>query len=192
MDAATAQDSRERFTDLYKEHYQHLENYAARRVPSDHVRDVVAATFLVAWRRFAELPEEPLPWLYGTARRVIANERRGWARWEALVEELATHASPAEPDPAESVVARWQLVSALRELSERDRELLFLVEWEQLSIGDASRVVGCSAAAARVRLHRARRRLADRVAPGSARALGPADSSMEEIGTHAQTGVHES
>ena len=48
---------------------------------------------------------------------------------------------------------------AWRELREADREVLSLIAWEELSVADAARALGCSAAAFSVRLHRARRRL---------------------------------
>jgi RNA polymerase sigma-70 factor (ECF subfamily) len=159
MPSDPAEDPRTRFADLYREHYTSLQRYAARRVAPDDVADVVATTFLTAWRRFDELPGAALPWLYGTARRVIANDRRGKARQEALLAKAAEQAVDAGPDLAERVCDVAQVAEALTLLSEADRELLLLTEWEQLGIGEAAAVVGCSPAAARVRLHRARRRL---------------------------------
>ncbi|MEZ0108650.1 RNA polymerase sigma-70 factor (ECF subfamily) [Catenulispora sp. EB89] len=155
-----AQDPHKRFTHVYQQHYEHVARYASRRVPPDDVADVVATTFLTAWRRFDQLPEEPLPWLYGTARRVIANDRRGRARWEALIAKSAEQAVIADPDLADQVCSVLQVADALTLLSEADRELILLTEWERLSVTEAAVVVGCSATTARVRLHRARRRLA--------------------------------
>ncbi|GAA2040896.1 hypothetical protein GCM10009839_48950 [Catenulispora yoronensis] len=160
MPTDTAQDARTRFATVYKEYYGHLEKYAARRVPADDVGDVVATTFLAAWRRFDELPAEPLPWLYVTARRVIANGHRGRARWEALISKAAENAVLSHPDPADRVCGVAQVAAVLKQLSDSDRELVLLTEWERLSVGEAAAVIGCSAATARVRLHRARRRLA--------------------------------
>ncbi|NUP48889.1 MAG: sigma-70 family RNA polymerase sigma factor [Catenulispora sp.] len=160
MPTDQAQDPGTRFAAVYQEYYGHIERYAARRVPYDDVADVVATTFLAAWRRFDDLPAAPLPWLYGTARRVVANGHRGRARWEALVGRAAEQAVAADPDHADRVCGAVQVAGALRLLSEADRELLLLTEWDQLSIGEAAAVVGCSASTARVRLHRARRRLA--------------------------------
>jgi len=153
-------DPQKRFTLVYQQHYDSLARYASRRVPPDDVADVVATTFLTAWRRFDQLPDEPLPWLYGTARRVIANDRRSRARWEALIARSAEQAVLAGPDPAERVVGVLQVADALTLLSAADRELILLTEWEQLTVTEAAAAVGCSATAARVRLHRARRRLA--------------------------------
>lgn len=158
-DQGVEQNPRTRFAALYERHYASLEQYAARRIPPDDVADVVATTFLTAWRRFDELPEEPLPWLYGTARRVLANDRRGRARQEALIARAAEQAVAADPDLADRVCDVAQVAEALTLLSEADRELLLLTEWEQLGIAEAAAVLGCSPATARVRLHRARRRL---------------------------------
>jgi RNA polymerase sigma-70 factor, ECF subfamily len=175
-----AQDPRTRFADVYKEHYASLERYAARRVPLDDVGDVVATTFLAAWRRVDELPGEPLPWLYATARRVIANDRRSRARWEALIAKTAEQTATADPDLVDRVCDVLQVAAALTLLSEADRELLLLTEWEQLSIGEAAAAVGCSSSAARVRLHRARRRLTRHLsgtATGSAAVPPPAQAA---------------
>ena len=77
----------ERFRHVYAEHFDRVLGYALRRVarPED-AADVVSETFLVAWRRLGDVPEEPRTrlWLYGVARRVLANQRRGDRRRTAL------------------------------------------------------------------------------------------------------------
>jgi len=118
----------------------------------------VSETFLVAWRRFSDMRGEPLPWLLGIARRTAANQRRAGARREALVERLT-----AEPGGEQDLLpagADMELLRALAELPERDREALMLVAWEGLGNEAAAAVMGCSKAAFAVRLHRARRKLA--------------------------------
>lgn len=87
----------QRFTALYQLHYEDIARYVRRRAPELDCRDTVAEVFLTAWRRFAELERSPLPlpWLYGVARRVLANAFRGAARAEALIERVAAHAGPA-------------------------------------------------------------------------------------------------
>ncbi len=151
-----------RFGKLYREQGRAVIAYALRRVenPQD-AADVVAETFLVAWRRLDEVPigtRERL-WLYAVARRVTANLRRAEGRRTRLAERLAESLrSEAVADPARSGEAA-AVLRAMRDLGEDDRELLLLVTWEELSPGQAAEVLGISSLAARSRLHRARRRL---------------------------------
>ena len=123
-------------------------------------QDAAAEVFLTAWRRLAELPEGDAArvWLYATARRVIANQRRSSRRRAALQERLAHEASSVPqkqppPDREETPVHE-----ALRRLGSRDREVLLLAEWEGLSPAQIASVLGCLTVTARGRLHRARRR----------------------------------
>lgn len=152
----------EQFEALFNRSYRAVHAYAARRVPPEAVQDVVSETFLIAWRRRAELDEQALPWLLAVARRVAANHRRADARRGALQERLRSEPSSSEQstaggrDPA--------LASALARLAERDREALMLVAWEQLDHRAAAKAMGCSTGAFTVRLHRARRKLAHALA----------------------------
>jgi RNA polymerase sigma factor (sigma-70 family) len=148
----------ERFEHLFRATYPAVRGYALRRTSPDAAQDAVAETFLVAWRRFDEVPEDALPWLFGVARRVLANQRRASGRGEALQRRLA---ATAQPESLEEHVTESEVVhAALARLSERDREALMLVAWHGLSGKRAARAAGCSRAAFDVRLHRARRRLA--------------------------------
>ena len=147
------------FEELFRRHYPAVRGYALRRTSPEAAQDAVAETFLVAWRRFDDVPEDALPWLFGVARRVLANQRRASGRGEALQQRLAgvgADASDLEASVTESEVVR----AALARLSERDREALMLVAWHGLSGKRAARAAGCTRAAFDVRLHRARRRLA--------------------------------
>jgi RNA polymerase sigma-70 factor (ECF subfamily) len=149
------------FEALFCEHVGAVRAYALRRAPAEVAQDVVAETFLIVWRRLDEVPAQPLPWLYGVARRVLANQRRGERRGAALGERLAA-AEPPQPsgDPAERLGEREAVRAALRRLGERDREALMLVAWEGLAPEQAARAAGCSRGTFAVRLHRARARLA--------------------------------
>jgi RNA polymerase sigma-70 factor (ECF subfamily) len=124
----------------------------------------VAEVFMVCWRRLDELPAEPLPWLLGVARRVLSTQRRGEQRGAALRQRLAeSGAAVGALSPAVGSVgagASGALRGALEQLSESDREVLLLIAWEGLSPTEAAAVLGVKAATVRVRLHRARRRLA--------------------------------
>ncbi len=123
-------------------------------------QDAIAETFLIAWRRFDELPSDPLPWLYGVARKVLANQRRAAGRGAALEAKLAFAGSPdGHEDVADRVGYADLMRLALGRLSEQDREALMLVAWEGLDAARAARASGCSRGAFAVRLHRARSRL---------------------------------
>jgi RNA polymerase sigma-70 factor (ECF subfamily) len=139
-------------------------SYALRRCSPDDAADVVSETFVVAWRRITNVPDEPAvrSWLFGVARRVLANQRRGIRRRGALVTRVATHLTPhLETIPAIEHHADSQLVlEALSHLSPRDRELLILSTWEQLTPAEMAVVLDISGSAVRKRLFRARRRLA--------------------------------
>ncbi|GAA1567556.1 hypothetical protein GCM10009678_57970 [Actinomadura kijaniata] len=147
------------FAELYERNFRPLLGYALRRCASaDDAADVVAETFAVAWRRADELPEgdDARLWLYGAARRTLANHRRGEQRHAlrtaALRAELA--AVPVN-EPDVPVVGE-----VFRGLPEADRELLSLVAWEGLAVPEIARVLGCSRNAVSIRLHRARKRFA--------------------------------
>jgi RNA polymerase sigma-70 factor (ECF subfamily) len=164
-DALPRELAEQRFACLYRDHARGILGYALRRCadPED-AADVVAETFLVAWRRLPEVPhgEEGRLWLYGTARLVLANQRRGEQRRNRLVEHL--RAELRRQLPGEATEGPPRILEALAALEEADRELLMLVGWEELSPAQAAQVLGVTALAARSRLHRARRRLRARLA----------------------------
>jgi RNA polymerase sigma-70 factor (ECF subfamily) len=146
------------FADLYSRHRDDVWRYFRRRMP-DAAEDLTTEVFVVAWRRRADVPPEPLPWLYGVARRVLANHLRGEGRRDALVRRAVEHAGALATDPAELVGARAELVRAFAALNDADRELVLLVAWEGLTLAEAASALGCRSNTAAVRLHRARRRL---------------------------------
>lgn len=152
----------DRFRHVYAEHFDRVLGYALRRVarPED-AADVVSETFLVAWRRLGDVPEEPRTrlWLYGVARRVLANQRRGERRRTALGERLASELAVSVPDHAAGVSERVHYAAALEQLAEHDREVLMLHVSEGLEPREIAEVLGVSAVAARSRLSRARARL---------------------------------
>ena len=156
----TPDDDTARFEALFRTHRSAVLAYARRRVGADAAADVVAETFLVAWRRLDGVADDPLPWLYGVARNVIANQRRASRRSDALIGRLAEAGAPLAPSPEHALGTREALRAALAGLGERDREALRLVAWEGLGPEQAARAAGCSRATFAVRLHRARRRLA--------------------------------
>ncbi|MFD9657760.1 RNA polymerase sigma factor [Streptomyces olivochromogenes] len=164
----------QQFTELYRRNYAAVEAYVTKRADPSSVLDVVADVFLTAWRRFADIPEEKeLPWLYGVARRTLANDRRSQRRQTSLAELLAvqppTLSSERQPD---DVIIELDLAKAFDRLSLQDQEILRLTLWEELPIKECAIAMGCGTAAARVRLFRARKRLGKLVPEmGSARTL---------------------
>jgi RNA polymerase sigma-70 factor, ECF subfamily len=151
-------DRREQFEAMYRRCEEPVLSYALRRAPSEVARDAVADAFVAAWRRFDELPQDPLPWLIGATRKTLANQRRSTARQLRLAEKLATLHRDALHDI--DVQSRDQLVRrAFRQLSPADQEALALVAWDGLTPRQAARSLGCAPVAFRVRLHRARQRL---------------------------------
>jgi RNA polymerase sigma-70 factor, ECF subfamily len=145
----------QRFEQIYAEHREAVRAYVRRRAPEDLVDDVVSDTFLVCLRKIDRVPAEPLRWLYAVARKTLANERRRRAR-VAHGQEVPA----GEPAP----VGDGALAAAFNALSERDREILRLIAWEGLSLADTATVLGCSVVSCRVRYHRAKSRLASRLA----------------------------
>lgn len=135
--------------------------FALRRVPAHDAEDVVAETFLIAWRRRDTLPPEPLPWLLAVARRVIATRQRGNRRLTNLNERL--HKNTPRPQPSHFPDDRADLARAFNALSDRDREVLMLIGWDGLTVNQAAEVLGCSPQSFSLRLHRARRRLEARM-----------------------------
>jgi RNA polymerase sigma-70 factor (ECF subfamily) len=150
----------EAFTAMFRLHYPRVLAFVSRRTDPARAHDVAAETFATAWRHFGRLPDEPLPWLYRVARNSLANEERAARRQARLAERISRRGVEATPDHAVSVVIDAGLREALGRLSRTDREALMLIAWEGLDNDDAARVLGCSAVAFKVRLHRARKRLA--------------------------------
>ncbi|MGH2857804.1 MAG: RNA polymerase sigma factor [Solirubrobacteraceae bacterium] len=165
---------RQRLEALFVEHGAAVRAYVLRRGDPADADDVVMEVFVIACRRLGEMPVEPLPWLLGCARRILANRRRGARRARALIEKLSL--TIAGPEHGTGVAE--MLAGALNALSETDREVLLLAAWEGLAPSQIAQVVGCSRTAAAVRLHRARRRL--RTAMSGAEAV-PARKPAAEV-----------
>jgi RNA polymerase sigma factor (sigma-70 family) len=151
----------DRFALLFDAHRRTVLGYALRRLddPED-AADIVAETFLVAWRRLDDVPagDEARPWLLGVARRILANQRRSTRRRLGLAkrrgEELA-----AQMPVRDASVGDLRVRRALAALSDDDREVLLLAGWEGLTPAQIGVALGVGGVTARSRLHRARRRL---------------------------------
>lgn len=151
----------ERFLALWTRFGPSVMAYALRHLDPDSAQDVVAETFLVAWRRLTSIPSEPLPWLLVVARNTIANLRRSGHRQARLAIELGRFRQVAEPAAAADVLAteRAAVLDRLAALTPLEREALLLIAWDGLSPAQAAKVAGCSRATFNLRLFRARRRL---------------------------------
>ncbi|MFC4005961.1 RNA polymerase sigma factor [Nonomuraea purpurea] len=151
-----------KFEAAYNQAYGQITAYAARRCDSPQdAADVVAETFTVAWRRVDELPEgaEATLWLYGVARKVLANHFRGDNRRRARTAELDADLVDLYGHSPDTEVELDAIGRAFRSLPADDRELLSLLAWEGLEREEIAKVLGLSRNAVRIRLHRARRRL---------------------------------
>jgi len=153
----------EEFEALFVTNRLDILKYLIRRcTDTDEAADALAETFLVAWRRIDVVPEgiEGRLWLFGVARNVLLKQhkRRQFtiAISERLKTELRSVAMTSTDDRLEGAVH-----GALSELSKSDREVVELSAWEELTPFEIAAVIGISPNAARVRLHRARQRLAD-------------------------------
>lgn len=143
-------------TGLYERYAGDVHRYALRRSNRETADEITAQVFMVAWRRRSALPEDPLPWLYGVARRALAEHRRGAARRNRLRDRLRGTAIEEAPGPE---LVDDDLARALERLSHRDREALRLRYWEELEPAEIAQAMDCSRATMGVRLHRARLRL---------------------------------
>jgi RNA polymerase sigma-70 factor, ECF subfamily len=156
---AAVEDPQTCFEALYRRHSGAIRRYVLRRSDAQSADDVVADVFVICWRRLADVPDDPLPWLLAVARHVLANRRRRDARQGALARALRFQRPPTagSTDDVSPGADVWRALAAL---SERDRELLLLVAWEGLSTAQAARVLGVRANTCSARLSRARRRFA--------------------------------
>lgn len=160
MPQVTQVDDLSRFDQLFADHMDAVLAYALARTDPESAKDAAADAFLVAWRRINEVPDPARAWLLGVTRRTLAGQHRGRRRQRQLFERLVEFGdvrgeqSGAVPERAGSpIVAR-----ALAGMRARDRELLCLIAWDELSNAEAAEVLKCSTNTLAVRLHRARGR----------------------------------
>lgn len=174
----------QRFNFLYRQHYRAVSAYAVRRIECQaDAADVVAEVFAIAWRRLLEVPDSPadLLWLYGVARRVVAGKRRSAVRMRNLIGRLQAtglHASTAVDDQLSD-----QVLDAVAKLRPAEREAIALVHWEQLSHAEAAQVLGCSANAVAIRIHRANGRLRRALAELAGPQPGPREIANQRAAT---------
>ena len=119
--------ARRQFDALFAAHSGAVYAYARRRISVGEADDIVADTFTVVWRQLATVPERPLPYLLGIARKVIANRRRSLRRRGALVERLGTELSIAAAPLGRDELAASEAVRVLALVPELEREALLLI-----------------------------------------------------------------
>ncbi|GIK76723.1 MAG: sigma-70 family RNA polymerase sigma factor [Acidobacteria bacterium] len=172
----------ETFNELFDAHYEALRRFVGRRIAErDSIDDVLSETFVVLWSRRQDAEEIGPAFVFGVCRRVIKNHRRGARRRQRLWSRLASSPREASRDPSEIHEERSEIREAFSGLPERQREVLRLVAWDGLNTAEAAAILGCSEAAFRVRLHRARVSLAAKVAVDSQAQLLVSDpTTLEE------------
>jgi len=157
------------FAEIFERHARVIVAYAARRVGVHAAEDVLSETFLVAFRRrgdFDASADSAKPWLFGIASRHIARHRaREAQQWRAI--EAATGLDAGADERVPAADARVDAEAALRELApriaalpERDRDILLLHAWGDLTFEEIALAQGIPAATVRTRMHRLRKRLA--------------------------------
>jgi len=150
------------FEALFASHGPAVRAFARRRI-GDDADDAVAEVFTTAWIRREVVPDHALPWLYRTLSHHVLHLQRTSARHARTLEAIAGQPPPDAADPADGVASsvddRALVASGMARLTPDDRELLRLWAWEHLGVADLAYVLDVSSATARVRLHRARRRL---------------------------------
>ena len=165
------------FEDFYREHIEAVQRFVARRVPDPHLAaDLTADVFLAAIdsaHGYRPGRVEPIAWLYGIARNVVAGEHRRSGRESRAGRRLPASAELIEPDDLARLCARIdaeaasrRLYRAMAGLSEGERAVLELVALDELSVNEAAAALAIRPVAARVRLHRARRFMQRELGPG--------------------------
>lgn len=160
MRAVVHGDEEAAFRRLFDQHLDAVHRYCRRRARPDDADDAVAEVFLILWRRRREVGSSAdLPWLYATARRVLANQRRSLVRRMRLTDRLAREpVTVGRTEEGDDYVR-----DAITRLGERDREVIRLSLWEELTPAEIGQVLGCSSKAASMRLSRALDRLSQRL-----------------------------
>lgn len=144
-----------------------VRRYLARRCDAATADEVLGDVLVVCWRRLDEVPAEPaesIPWAIGVARNLLANAERAQRRRDRLTAKVIALDPPplaildaGSGEPTDDAIA---VRDALTRLRRDDAELLRLWAWDELESPQLATVLGISANAAAIRLHRAKKRLA--------------------------------
>jgi RNA polymerase sigma-70 factor (ECF subfamily) len=157
---------RERLEALVASTYVPLRSYLRRRTDPAAADDVLGDVLLVMWRRLDDVPTDlPLAWCYAVARGCLANAARREGRQRRLLHRLSQQPQPGHAAGSDDP----DLEEALAALPPGDREVLRLWAWEQLAPREIAVVLGVTPNAASIRLHRATRRLREKLGTGKER-----------------------
>jgi RNA polymerase sigma-70 factor (ECF subfamily) len=156
VDAVDVEARRARFEEIARDLIDPLRRFLARRTDAATADDALAETLLVCWRRYDDLPEQPLPYAYGVARNCLANAERGARRQGRVAGRIAVLDPPRE---ATEPIGDDHLAEAMAGLSADDADLLRLWAWEQLTPGEIATVLEITPNAVSIRLLRAKERL---------------------------------
>jgi RNA polymerase sigma-70 factor (ECF subfamily) len=155
------------YREVYRAHADEVLAYLLRRTSDTVAHDLLSEVFLTVWRRRADVPggARRRAWLYRVAHNVVRNHVRGEARRGRLLARLVREHGRTVAEHADVVLRDVGLRDAMLQLRPKDREVLRLAAWEDCKAAEIGDIVGCSTNAARIRLHRARRRLHDLLDP---------------------------
>jgi RNA polymerase sigma-70 factor (ECF subfamily) len=131
-----AERDREAFELLYRRYVRSVFGLALRRLRDrQRAEDAVQETFTAVWRTAHSYKPErgaAAPWLYAVARNAIVDRLRARNEPPSDIPETPS-GEPGPPDRAESSFVAWRVHRALEELPEKEREVLELAYWSELS-----------------------------------------------------------
>jgi RNA polymerase sigma-70 factor (ECF subfamily) len=171
-------DEQARFDALYRATRRDLLAYLVRRVPDrEQAADLLAETYLIAWRRLHRIPhgDQSRLWLFGVARNLLRADARRRRVADELVARLGAQLNTAtRPEPYADDRRTETLRRGLTDLADAEREALLLTAWEGFTPREIAAITASSANVVRVRLARARRKLRRRLSQPDP---DPADAS---------------
>lgn len=157
----------EDFAVVFDRYYALIHGYVARRLGGSLADDLAAETFLIAFDRRGSYDlsrSDARPWLYGIASNLISGHQRAEERkYRALARTGVQEVSEGHADRVvvriDAQASRGPLAEALAGIADKDRDVLLLVAWGELTCAGAGEALGIPAGTARSRLHRARRKI---------------------------------
>jgi len=153
--------------------------YLLHRTDPQTAQDVLQEVFVTAFGKAAQVPDPPLGWLFGTARRLLANRYRGFRRHDQLIARLMDDVG--DESDSDAYELKQAFAQTLATLPAADREVLTLTGWYDLTPRQAAEALGCTTSAYAVRLHRARKRLAAALEAAGYRGATPAGQFAEAL-----------